>query len=299
MGRVLLQAYTGPLYQVRVGGDKLGTGGTLKNIGSKDGFADSAAHEAACGTTTGNCTIATLYDQSGKKNDLKVAPAGCNNDGYSNLPDYESDANARSFTLSGHKVYALKTKARDGYRNDQTTGLPSGNQDQGVYMVNDGKYFGGGCCFDFGQANPDNCSEGVANALFFGTGYWGKGAGTGPWYAGDFGSGIWVCGSTGSSATCPNTPSMTMDFPFGILKTSSGKYTIRVANAQSGDLTITYDGASPKAWDNAGAIVLGVGGDNGNRSYGTFFEGAITDGRPSDATDAAVLNNVQAAGFVK
>jgi hypothetical protein len=92
---------------------------------------------------------------------------------------------------------------------------------------------------------------------------------------------------------------MTMDFPFGILKTSSGKYVIRSANGQSGDLTTSYDGASPKTWNNMGAIVLGIGGDNSNHSYGTFFEGAITSGRPSDATDAAILKSVQTAGFVK
>jgi hypothetical protein len=48
-----------------------------------------------------------------------------------------------------------------------------------------------------------------------------------------------------------------------------------------------------------GAVVLGIGGDNSNTSYGTFFEGAITAGRPSDATDLAVLQNAQAAGYGK
>ncbi|HVY40992.1 MAG TPA: arabinofuranosidase catalytic domain-containing protein, partial [Polyangia bacterium] len=60
-----------------------------------------------------------------------------------------------------------------------------------------------------------------------------------------------------------------------------------------------YDGKAPKAWNLQGAIVLGVGGDNSNTSYGTFFEGAITAGRPSDATDVAVLQNIQAAGYGK
>jgi hypothetical protein len=46
-----------------------------------------------------------------------------------------------------------------------------------------------------------------------------------------------------------------------------------------------------------GGIVLGIGGDNSNSSQGTFFEGAITAGRPADSTDAAVLKNVQAAGY--
>jgi hypothetical protein len=71
------------------------------------------------------------------------------------------------------------------------------------------------------------------------------------------------------------------------------------SNGQSGTLTTAYDGASPKSWNSGGGLVLGVGGDNSNHSFGTFFEGALTMGRPSDATDAAVLAHVQAAGYGK
>jgi hypothetical protein len=50
-----------------------------------------------------------------------------------------------------------------------------------------------------------------------------------------------------------------------------------------------------------GAIVLGSGGDccakNTNQSLGTFYEGAIVSGYPSDATDGAVQNNIVAAGY--
>jgi Alpha-L-arabinofuranosidase B, catalytic len=48
---------------------------------------------------------------------------------------------------------------------------------------------------------------------------------------------------------------------------------------------------------NAGRDV-GTGG-NSNSSFGTFFEGAVTAGRPSDATDLLVLQNAQAAGYGK
>ena len=43
--------------------------------------------------------------------------------------------------------------------------------------------------------------------------------------------------------------------------------------------------------------ILGIGGDNSNSSDGTFLEGAITAGRPSDATDALVHTNVKAVGY--
>jgi hypothetical protein len=64
-------------------------------------------------------------------------------------------------------------------------------------------------------------------------------------------------------------------------------------------LTTAYNGAGPKTWSNSGGILLGIGSDNSNNSWGTFYEGAITNGEPSDATDASVMANVQAAGYGK
>ena len=51
--------------------------------------------------------------------------------------------------------------------------------------------------------------------------------------------------------------------------------------------------------NNLGGIVLGVGGDNSNNSWGTFYEGAIVAGYPTAATDLAVMKNVQAVGYTK
>src|SRR5262249_29257628 len=46
-----------------------------------------------------------------------------------------------------------------------------------------------------------------------------------------------------------------------------------------------------------GAIILGIGGDNSNGSAGTFFEGVMTSGFPSDATENAVQANIVAAAY--
>jgi hypothetical protein len=46
-----------------------------------------------------------------------------------------------------------------------------------------------------------------------------------------------------------------------------------------------------------GAILLGIGGDNSVSGAGTFFEGVLTAGYPSDATEAAVQANIVAAGY--
>lgn len=312
--RLLSSKYTGPLYQVRVGGSNDGSGGTLKDIGTISGgvIADGLAQDSACGSSA--CTIAKLYDQSGSGNDLTVAGAGC----YVKTPDTESNAKTRSLSVSGHKVYALYMASdssfgsstgptHDGYRNNAAMGLPLGTAGQGVYEVVDGKRANAGCCWNFGNAQRDSCSTGGTGAMdtiSFGQKFvWGTGAGTGPWFMGDFEGGVWAGGSGEATYSNPNNPTVSWDYAFGLVKTntvnSTPQYAIRVGDAQMGGLTTAYDGAAPKIWNLQGGVVLGIGGDNSNTSYGTFFEGAITAGRPSDAVDAAVLQNTQAAGYGK
>jgi len=300
--RLLSSTYTGPLYQLRKGGTKTGTGGTTMDIGVVGGFADVAAHEAFCGTET--CTFSKLYDQSGKANHLIVAPKGCYM-GTAMEDDYESNAMKRSVMVNGHKIYALYMEKHEGYRNNKTIGMPTGSAAQGIYEVVDGKRFGEDCCWDFGNASTNNCygGTGLMNTIFFGTGLWGKGAANGPWFEADFEAGVWSGGSGSDPTMITNlmNPAVTYDFAFGVVKTNTTNYAIRVANAQTGSVTTAYDGNLPTNlhWAMQGGIVLGIGGDNSNRSWGTFFEGAITAGRPSDATDATVLQTVQATGFGK
>jgi hypothetical protein len=322
--RVLRSAYTGPLYQVRKDGERnaagkaIGSGGTTRDIGSVAGFADAAAQNTFCGTST--CTVSILYDQSGRGNNLTVAKRGCY-EGTASEDDYESDAKRRPLKVGGRDVYALYMDKHEGYRtggmpygnNGQLrsmpgAGMPRGEEPQGIYMVAEGsaRRPGAGCCccWNFGNASTNNCygPSGQMNALFFGDGYWGEGAGSPPWFMGDFEAGVWAGGTGASTTPNPNLPSMNMNYAFGILKSRAGNYAIRTANAQTGSLTTAYDGAVPTAfpggrWSMEGGIILGIGGDNSNSSDGTFLEGAITAGRPTDATDAAVLQNVQAARY--
>jgi hypothetical protein len=300
MVRRLSSVYSGPLYQVRKGGMSTGTGGTTQDIGTALGYADGDAQDAFCGTDT--CTVSILYDQSGRGNDLRVAPAGCSA-GTASEPDFESNAKRRALMVGGHRVYALYMNAHEGYRDNTTWGMPIGTAAQGIYEVVDGRRIGSSCCWDFGNATTDNCygSTGSMNAIFFGIGFWGSGTGSGPWFMGDFQGGVWAGGSGASNVRNNNLPASNFDFAFGILKTSTSggtpQYAIRVGNAQSSSLTTAYDGQAPAPWQGQGGIVLGIGSDNGNSSFGTFYEGAITAGRPSDATDSAVLQNVQATGY--
>jgi hypothetical protein len=288
--RLLLSTYTGPLYQVRRTSDSATmdiyplTGGTVANAAVQDSFLD-----------TGAGTISKLYDQSGKGNDLIKAPGGS----QVPTPDNECNAKGRSLYVSGHNAYALYMLSQDGYRNDTTSGMPTGNQAQGIYEVVDGQRYGTGCCWDFGNAETNNNAgpTGIMNAIFFGIGIWGKGAGSGPWFMADMEAGVWAGGNGASSIPNNNNPSVNWPYAIGIVKSNVTNYAIRVGNAQSGNLITAYDGAAPTTWKMGGAIILGIGGDNSNSSYGTFFEGAITAGRPTNATDSLVLRNVQSARY--
>jgi hypothetical protein len=305
--RALSKSYTGFLYQVRSGSSSMntGSGGATKDIGiTADGFADTATQDTFCSGSV--CTFSLLYDQSGNGNNLKVAPAGTTSGGtYSNMPDWESSATKDPRMISGHKVYALYMNAREGYRLTAVgKGMPTGAKAQGIYELADGTHSGTPCCWDFGDVSTDPTKYTTMNTIFFGTGFWGTGAGsTGPWFMGDFEGGVW---SDGASTPDKNSsdPQMKVQFAFGIVKTSPpSNFSLRVGNGNlptATGLTTAFSGVNAaKTWSNSGGILLGIGSDNSNNSFGTFYEGAITNGEPSDSVDAMVFSNVQAVGYGK
>ncbi|RYZ05376.1 MAG: hypothetical protein EOO73_20350 [Myxococcales bacterium] len=314
--RRLVSAYTGPLYQVRSGSSaqNMGSGGMLHDIPmTADGYGDAAAQDAVCMNTV--CTVSKLYDQSGRKNDLVVAKAGLPAGGdYADVDDFETVATDGAMKLNGKSVYSLYMKVRQGYRISKVgDGMPRDAEPQGIYMLADGSRAGGACCWDFGNVTTNPKSYAEMNTLFLGVAYWGRGAGMGPWFGADFEAGVWMGGSKPGDAgwgglndakNAPpnmNNPSLKVRYALGFLKTSD-KYALRMADlATATTLTTAYEGLYPstKHPDNQGAIVLGVGGDNSNNSFGTFYEGAIVKGYPAAATEEAVMQNLKAAGYGK
>jgi peptidoglycan hydrolase-like protein with peptidoglycan-binding domain len=130
----------------------------------------------------------------------------------------------------------------------------------------------------------------------------GRGAGNGPWVMADMEDGILSGQNTGQNNNSPSMP-----FPYvTAMEKNNGttEFAIRGSNATTGTLTTMYKGALPNGKSpmrKEGAIVLGSGGDccysNNNASEGTFYEGAIVDGYPSDATENAVHANIVSAGY--
>jgi len=291
--RALYGSYSGSLYQVRRSSDNA----TL-NIGpvSAGGVANAAAQDSFCSGTT--CLITVIYDQSGHGNNLTQAPAG----GAAGGPDNLANATAAPTTLNGSKVYGVYVATGTGYRDDSTSGIATGDQPEGEYAIFDGTHYNGGCCFDYGNAETSNndTGNGHMEAIYFGNiKVWGYGTGNGPWIMADMENGLYSGVNAGYNA---NDPTINYRYTTAIIKGTANLWSIRGGNAQSGGLSTFYSGARPNVsgynpMHKEGAIILGIGGDNSKGSAGTFYEGVMTSGYPSDATENSVQANIVAAGY--
>jgi hypothetical protein len=296
--RALYANYRGNLYQVTRASDR-----TTKDIGllSTGGFADGAAQDAFCSGTT--CVTSAVYDQSGHGNDLWYQ-------GSSIVPGSTQSSPAAATTEllhpRGNKVYSLYINPGNSYwRNGSQSGVPTGSQPEGLYMVTSGTHVNGGCCFDYGNSETDRSADGAGamDAIYFGTSCWFGGcSGTGPWVQADLEYGLFP---GGSSSWNPKQVPFKNKFVTAMLKNNgTTRFALKGGNAQSGSLTTLWDGALPGGYNpmkKQGAIVLGSGGDccarNTNQSLGTFYEGAIVSGYPSDATDGSVQDNIIGVGY--
>jgi hypothetical protein len=290
--RALYAAYNGPLYQVRRSSTNTTTSIYPLSAG---GVANAATQNSFCSGTT--CVITEIYDQSGHGNNLTDAPAG----GAAGGPDALANATAAAVVVGGHAAYGVYIAAGDGYRDDHTSGIATGNASEGEYEVLDGTHYNSGCCYDYGNAetNNDDDGAGAMEAIYFGNATaWGRGSGSGPWIMADMENGLFSGHSAGLNS---GDPSISHRFTTAMIEGGANVWAILGGNAQSGSLSTDYSGARPSGYNpmkKQGAIILGIGGDNSKASAGTFYEGVMTSGYPSSATEAAVQANIVAAGYV-
>jgi non-reducing end alpha-L-arabinofuranosidase len=295
--RALFGAYNGRLYQVRRASDNATR--DINTLGA-GGVADAASQDSFCAGTT--CLITIIYDQTSRANHLTQAPPGGFRGpapgGFDNL----ANATAAPISVGGSKAYGVFVNPGTGYRNNNATGTATGDQPEGMYAIFDGTHFNGGCCFDYGNAerNSRDNGNGTMEAVFFGSiTVWGFGSGPGPWIMADLENGLF---SGFNQRQNTGDPTINHRFLTAIIKGEPNHWSIRGGNAQSGGLSTFYNGVRPNVagynpMRKEGAIILGTGGDNSIGSAGTFYEGAMTAGYPSDATENAVQANINAAGY--
>jgi hypothetical protein len=308
--RALYAAYDGPLYQVRRASDgqTLDIGvvaPTSSPVPDGGGYADAAAHDAFCAGTV--AWISVIYDQSGRSNHLYQAPPGTfkgpAKGGFNTLPI----ADMAPVTIGGHKVYGVCIMPGMGLRNNDASGLAINDEPQGIYMMFDGTHFDRGCCFNYGNTSTNSraVGRGTMDTVYFGTATaWGKGSGTGPSIMSDMEGGLFSGYNAGVNEGSPTIRSWR--FVTGVVNGGGGnQWDLRGGNAQDGELTTYYSGARPGSREDdnyfpmhrKGAVQMGNGGDNGNGSAGTFYEGVITSGYPNDAAINAVHSNIVAARY--
>jgi non-reducing end alpha-L-arabinofuranosidase len=302
--RALLSSYNGPLYQVKRSSDS-----TTKDIGllSVGGYVNAATQVSFCSGTS--CTITKIYDQTANHNDLPISWGGYWKGPGANGADVGADAMALPITIAGHQAFGIKATGGVGYRIDNAKGVATGSQPEGIYMITSSNYVNNQCCFDYGSGENSHTDTGNAtmNAIYFGTacwfGTWGNNpcVGSGPWVEADLENGMYHT-ATGSNKD-PNNSGIHYPFVSAWLKNNGvSNFTLKYGNAQSGSLTTPWSGALPNGYSPMrldSSILLGTGGDNSPYGIGEFFEGAMTSGFPTDATENAVQASIVAAGYGK
>jgi non-reducing end alpha-L-arabinofuranosidase len=305
--RALYASYNGPLYQVlrQSDGKTLDIGVVQPTATDAGGYADAAAQDAFCAGTY--CWIATIYDQSGHKNDITQAPRGPAGTpmvmgGFNNLPV----ADWAPVTIMGHKVYGAFIVPGMGLRNDNPHGTAVDDQAEGQYWVVNGHHYNGGCCFDYGNGEIDSRDDnnGTMETAYFGNATaWYHGPPPGPWIMTDQENNLVGCVNPDGSKNCPDLPSITWRFVTATADGEPHHWRTMGGDAQQGDLKIMFDGKrvnnSYDPMRKQGAIILGNGGDNSNGSQGTFYEGAMTAANtfPAQETNQKLQANVVAAKY--
>lgn len=295
--RALSAGYNGPLYQVLRASDE-----ATADIGllPQGGYADAAAQDSFCENT--RCTISAIYDQSGQSNHLTPAWSGSRG-----ALDAAADAAALPVTVDGHKAYGVYMPPRVGYRmqHRQANGLATGDQAESMYEVASGTNFNNQCCSDFGNVEIDSTDDGggTMDTLNISTYNRKSDSGASPRVQADLENGVYEGYTNKASANTGNDT----DFVTATLRNHGANITdeqhgfsLQGGDSQNGNLTTWYDGPLPADHDSdsyspmrlQGGIGLGAGGDNTNKGAGSFFEGVVTTGYASDATNDKIQANI-------
>ena len=297
--RSLYAAYRGALYQVKRASDN-----ASENVGLlADGYANAATQDAFCKNTS--CVIIKIYDQSPRHNDLDIAAGGTFKGPGPNGSDLGAVADALPVTAGGHEVYGVSITPGMGYRNNRTSGVAVKGEPEGMYMVSSGTHYNSGCCFDYGNAETHSNDTGAGHMDAISVirdMEWPdcRNGPAEPAVGADLENGIfhWDKRSCNPASYISGGP---RPFISAWLKNDGQtKFALKWGDARSGGLNTAYSGALPKGYAPMhleGSIILGIGGDNSHASAGSFFEGVMTSGFPTDSADNAVQSDIVAARY--
>jgi non-reducing end alpha-L-arabinofuranosidase len=300
--RVVVSGYAGSLYRVQR------SDGMTLDIGSVNGYADSAAQDTFCANSV--CVMKIIYDQSSLGNDLTEAPPG----GAKPTPGNPVNASALKVTINGRSVYGMLFRPGMGYRKLFGMGTATGDQPQTIYMVSSQHDLINGCCFDYGNAETtaNDDGNGTMEAVYLGMGViWGTGVQGGPWVMADLENGLYPGWENGQDRNISTNTPLRYDFVTGVVvgdtadkNQGKGRFALYGGDATSGVLKTMYDGIRPEKpgyvpMQKQGSVILGIGGDNSNGDGGRFYEGVMANGVATKETVDALQAAIVAAGYGK
>ena len=293
--RALSSSYDGYLYEVTR------ADGAVDEIGllSPGGYVDAATQDSFCAGST--CTITKIYDQSGQGNTLFVEPKG-----VQGVADSGAVANALPITVAGHEAYGVYMPPHTGYHTSGAgNGTAKNGQPETIYEVASGTNVNSGCCSDFGntESAEQDDDAGTMDALNLSLLNAQGSTGAGPWVQADLENGVYQGYSPINTANSGNASK----FVTALLKNNGQTtFALKGGDATTGGLTTLYSGALPPPLADGekytpmrqeGGVVLGTGGDNSDEGTQSFFEGVMTAGYSSDATDTAVQADIVSVGY--
>ena len=172
--RALYGSYTGALYNVTRSSDGASMDVTVLEAG---GFANVTSHDDFCSKL--DCVISNVYDQSPQRNHLQQRHKLVN-------------ASQHKIIVGQNvSVYGMWFDPGYGYHINNTTGIPLLNEPESIYAVMSGTHYNGACCFDYGNSERQDVSQGAGSmeAIYFGNAHWlnNTGKGDGPWIGADLG----------------------------------------------------------------------------------------------------------------
>jgi non-reducing end alpha-L-arabinofuranosidase len=165
-----------------------------------------------------------------------------------------------------------------------------------------GTHVGSSCCFDYGNAEstPADNGSGHMDAVSISTTcYFSPCNGSGPWVEADMENGMFQGANGSNTANAGNNSTYVTAM---LRNDGQTTYSLQGGDSQAGGLSTWWDGPLPHEpgympMQQEGGIILGIGGDNSNSNRGTFFEGVMVAGFPSDATENAVAANIASVGY--
>lgn len=268
--RALYAAYDGPLYNVTRSSDNRSINIPALEAG---GFADISVHDSFCADL--DCVISNVFDQSPQGNHLHQRHKLVNASQY------------RIHVGDGVPVYAMWFDPGFGYHQDNTTGIALGNDPESIYAVMSGTHYNGACCFDYGNSETDDTSDGAGTmeAIYFGAAHWqnNTGFGKGPWVGADLECGMYY---GGANQTKVNNASLPLPFDFVTLYLRGGTdgFALKGGDATRGTLTTMWNGPRPDC------AIAGTCHRHGNHTY--QVSALVGRGLASDSSAHTLLSAV-------